>query len=207
MTPLNRPMVATLAGIETRRRVIPADQVARLERIAAEAAAPSQRIEQAELRCREDLGRITHTAWQRGFARGHAEALTHLRDFLATVDARRGSVDTELIQLVMDAVGKILRNLPPGLLTENLIAAALDEAQGERGRVVLRVHPERLSVADDWLARRSSPTQDALSVVIEADGTLEPDDCTLETPCGVIEVGLGIQLEALRTVLSGRASP
>jgi type III secretion protein L len=199
-------MVATLAGIETRRRVIPASQVARLESIAAEAAAPSERIEQAELRCREDLGRVTHTAWQRGFARGHAEALGQLQDFLASVEARRRSVDGELVQLVMDAVRKILRNLPPALLTENLIEAALDEAQGERGRVVLRVHPERLPVAESWVARRSATTREALSIVIEPDGTLEPDDCTLQTPGGVIEVGLAIQLEALRTLLNGSAS-
>jgi type III secretion protein L len=202
MAPLNRPTVATLAGIEAHRRVIPAARVVQIERLAAEAVAPSRRIEQAELQCREDLGRVTHTAWQRGFARGHADALAQLRDFLAALHARRKSVDAELVQLVADAVSKILRHLPPELVTENLIAAALDEALGERGRVALRVHPERVAVAESWLARQPAATSEAFCVVVESDDTLERDGCTLETPSGVIEVGLGIQLEALRTMLT-----
>jgi flagellar biosynthesis/type III secretory pathway protein FliH len=197
--PFNRPMVATLAGIESFRRVIPAAHVAELERIATDAIAPSQRIEEAEIKCREGLGRVAHAAWQRGFARGHAAALTRLKEFLAALHERRKAVDAELVALVADAVSRIVRNLPPQILMENLIETALDEAQGERGRVVLRVHPERMAIVEQWLGQR--PASDGMSIVIEADGALGMDDCTLETPNGVIETGLAIQLQALRTTL------
>jgi type III secretion protein L len=205
VTPLNRPTVTTLAGVESSRRIIPADRVAQIEQIAAYAAAPSRRIDQAETQCREGLGRVIHAAWQRGFSRGHEEALTQLRDYLTALDERRRSVDAELVALVGDAVSKIVRSLPSGLLTESLIASALDEAQGERGRAVLRVHPERVAVAERWVQRRPEGASGPLCVVVEADSTLEPDDCTLETASGVIEVGLRIQLEALRAVLSAAA--
>jgi type III secretion protein L len=198
-TPFNRPIVATLAGIEPSRRVIPAAEVAELERIATAAIEPEQRIEAAEVKVREGLGRVVHAGWQRGFARGHAEALTQLRDFLAALSERRKSVDAELIGLVSDAVTRIVRALPPEMLTESVIQTALDEVQGERGRVVLRIHPERMAVVDTWLRQRSTP--ELISIAVEADSTMGLDDCTLETANGVIETGLDIQLQALRAAL------
>jgi type III secretion protein L len=201
IAPLNRPTVVMLAGIEGRRRIIPAHRVAEVERIAAEAIEPARRIEQAELECREDLDRTMRAAWQRGFAQGHAEALEGLQHFLIALDARRRCVDAELLQLVMDAVTKILRRLPPALLTENMIEAALDEAQGERGCMVLRVNPERVTVAESWLAGRSPAAIEEMRVAIEPDAALSPDQCVLETPSGVIEVGLEVQLQAIRMAL------
>jgi flagellar biosynthesis/type III secretory pathway protein FliH len=200
-TPFNRPVVAALAGIESSRRVIPAADVAELERIASAAVAPTQRIEAAEVKAREGLGRVVHAAWQRGFVRGHVEALDRLRDFLAALSERRKGVDAELVGLVADAVTRIVRALPAEMLTESLIQAALDEAAGERGRVVLRVHPARMTVVETWLRHRPAPPAEALSIVVEADSAVGLDDCTLETSNGVIETGLAIQLQALRTTL------
>jgi flagellar biosynthesis/type III secretory pathway protein FliH len=194
-------MVTTLAGIQPSRRVIPAADVAELERIATAAIEPSQRIEAAEVQAREGLGRVVHAAWQRGFVRGHADALHQLRDFFAALSERRKGVDAELIGLVADAVTRIVRRLPPEVLTESVIQAALDEAQGERGRMVLRVHPERTAVVETWLRHRPTSTAEAISIVVEPDGALGRDDCTLETANGVIETGLAIQLQALRTTL------
>jgi type III secretion protein L len=200
-TPFNRPIVATLAGIEPSRRIIPAAEVAELERIATAAIEPERRIEAAEAKAREGLGRIVHAGWQRGFARGHAEALNRLQEFLAALSERRKNVDAELIGLVADAVTRIVRRLPPDILTESLIQAALDEVQGERGRAVLRIHPERVTVAETWLRERPPAQADGLSIVIEADSAMGRDDCTLETSNGVVETGLDVQLEALRAAL------
>jgi type III secretion protein L len=205
--PFNRPMVATLAGVEPGRRIIPADCVAKIERVALDVAAPKQRIEQAEVRCREGLGRVAHAAWQRGFTRGHAEALTKLREFLAGLDERRQRVDSELVGLVADAVGRIVRDLPPALLMESMIESALDEARGEQGRAVLRVHPGQVAIAEAWLKRRPEAPPVGLSLVIEADTALAPDECLLETSSGVIDTSLPIQLEALRATLFASSQP
>lgn len=199
--PFNRPVVLTLARVESLRRVIPADRVQELEQVASGAVAANRRIQDAEAQCREELARTTHEAWQRGFARGHADALQRVRDLLAAVDARRRAIDAELIALVEDVVGRIIRNLPPALLMQNLIEAAFAEAQGERGRCVLRVHPERVAVAEDWL-RQSGAANDVIRVSIEPDATMAQDDCTLETSAGVIDAGLRTQLAALSAVLT-----
>lgn len=203
--PFNRPVVLTLARVESLRRVIPADRVQELEKVASGAVAATRRIQDAEAHCREELARTTHEAWQRGFARGHADALQRVRDLLAAVDARRRAIDAELIALVEDVVGRIIRNLPPALLTQNLIEAAFAEAQGERGRCVLRVHPERVAVAEDWL-RQSSAANDVIRVSIEPDAAMAQDDCTLETSAGVIDAGLRTQLAALSAVLTAPPS-
>jgi type III secretion protein L len=198
-TPFNRPIVATLAGIQPSRRIIPAAEVAELERIAIAAIEPERRIEAAEVKAREGIGRIVHAGWQRGFARGHAEALSRLQEFFAALSERRTNVDAELIGLVAEAVSRIVRAMPPEILTKSVIQAALDEVQGERGRVVLRLHPERVALAETWLRER--PMTGAISIVVEADTTLGLDDCMLETANGVIETGLDIQLQALHTAL------
>jgi type III secretion protein L len=199
--PFNRPVVLTLARVESLRRVIPAECVQELEQVASGAVAANRRIQDAEAQCREALERTTHEAWQRGFARGHADALQRVRDLLATVDARRQAIDAELIALVEDVVARIIHSLPPALLTQNLIEAAFAEAQGERGRCVLRVHPERVAVAEDWL-RQSGAANDVLRVSIEPDAAMAQDDCTLETSAGVIDSGLRTQLAALSAVLT-----
>lgn len=203
-TPFNRPVVLTLARVESLRRVISADRVQELEQVASGAVAANRRILDAEAQCREELARTTHEAWQRGFARGHADALQRLRDLLAMIDARRKAVDAELIPLVEDVVGRIIRNLPPPLLTQNLIEAAFAEAQGERGRCILRVHPDRLGAAEDWL-RQSGTASDIIRISIEPDAALAQDDCILETPAGVIDAGLRTQLAALSAVLTAPA--
>lgn len=200
-TPFNRPIVTMLAGVQPSRRVIPPTEVAELERIATAAIEPERRIEAAEAKAREGLGRVVHAGWQRGFARGHAEALSQLQSFIAALSERRKSVDAELIGIVFDAVTRIVRTLPAKTLTASLIQTALDEVQGERGRVVLRIHPERMGVAETWLHERPTPSADALSIVIEPDSTIGLDACTLETANGVIETSLDIQLQALRAAL------
>lgn len=204
-TPFNRPVVLTLARVDSTQRVIPAERVREIEDIASGAMSAGHRIREAEALCHEDLTRTTHEAWQRGFARGHAEALQGLRDFLGAVAARRKAIDPELIALVADAVGRIVRDMPADLLTGSLIETALAEAQGERGRLVLRVHPDRTTVAQTWLRQSAAP--DILSVTVEPDATMAEDDCVLETPAGVIDAGLQTQLAALRAVLDDAVRP
>lgn len=199
--PLNRSTVAALAGVDSRRRIIPAELVAKVEQMAMSTVSPEERIDRAERQCREGIGRVAHAGWQRGYAHGHEKAVARLQEFVTALDRRRNALDAELVGLVADAVERILRRLPPGWLTEKLIESALDEAQGERGRAVLRVHPERLAESERCLQNSRADTQGTLQVIVEADATLAPDDCTLETPDGVIEVGLGTQLAALRSVL------
>jgi len=203
-TPLNRPVVLTLAKVNSSRRVISASQMQEVEQIAATAVDASQRIKQAEAECRAGLDRMAYQAWQRGFARGHTEALQKVRDYLGALDARRKAVDSDLIALVNEAVCRIIRTMPPGLLTENLIETALSEAQADHGRLVLRVHPNRVAYAEKFLAQASAPSN-SMHVVIEADATMAPDDCTLDTPAGTIDASLQTQLDALREVLDEAA--
>jgi len=208
-TPLNRPVVLTLAKVNSSRRVISASQMQEVEQIAATAVDASQRIKQAEAECRAGLDRMAYQAWQRGFARGHTEALQKVRDYLATLDARRKAVDSDLIALVNEAVCRIIRTMPPGLLTENLIETALSEAQADHGRLVLHVHPNRAAYAEKFLAQANAPSNSMnahwMNVVVEADATMAPDECTLDTPAGTIDASLQTQLDALREVLDEAA--
>jgi type III secretion protein L len=204
-TPFNRPVVLTLARVDSSQRIIPAERVREIEDVASGAASAGHRIREAEALCREDLTRTTHEAWQRGFARGHAEALQSLREFLAAVEARRKAIDQELMALVADAVGRIVRNLPADLLMGSLIETALAEVQAELGRLVLRVHPDRAIVAETWL--RQSAARGIPSIMVEPDATMAQDDCVLETPAGAIDAGLQTQLAALRAVLDDAVRP
>ena len=94
--PFNRATVLALGRIDSQRRVIAATQVRELEHIVASAANAGQRIEEAEARCLADLENTTHSAWQRGYSRGHAEALERLHGVLATIDDRRQALEAEI---------------------------------------------------------------------------------------------------------------
>jgi type III secretion protein L len=204
--PLNRATVLALGRVDSARRVIRADQVRELEYIATSAVNAGQRIEEAEARCLADLDKTTHSAWQRGYARGHAEALDRLHGVLATLDDRRKSLETDLIDLVIDAIGRIVRGLPPELLTPGLITTALDEAQCDRGRLVLRVHPANAEVAERWLECHSPHASEHLRLTLEIDPSVAEDGCVLETPVGAIDAGLATQLSALREHLMQAAA-
>jgi type III secretion system HrpE/YscL family protein len=196
--PFNQPTVLGLAQLEP-TRIIPAEHVQQLERAAARVASAGQRVSEAEAQCLAELDKTSHAAWQRGYAQGHAEGLRKLRDFVAAVDARRKSLDAELISLAMDAVRKILRHVPSDLLTENLIETALGEAQDERGRLVLRVHPGRIDAAERFLSQ--CPATAGLRVIVEGDASMGEHDCMLETSFGVIDTSLEAQLDTLDAVL------
>jgi len=205
-TPLNRATVLALGRVESSRRVIAASQVRELEHIAASAANAGQRIEEAEARCLADLESTTHGAWQRGYARGHAEALERLHSVLAAIDARRKALEPELINLIVDAIGRIVRGLPADVLTPGLITTALEEAQCDRGRMVLRVHPANAEVAERWLGLPAAG-REQVKITIEIDATVANDGCVLETPVGTIDASLTTQLAALREHMLNASSP
>jgi type III secretion protein L len=195
--PLNRATVLALGRVESARRVIAAAQVHELEHIAASAANAGQRIEEAEARCLADLEHTTHSAWQRGYARGHAEALERLHAMLAALDAKRKALEPELIELVVDAIGRIVRGLPADVLTQGLITTALEESQCDRGRLVLRVHPKDAEVAERWLGLPAA-SREHTRITLEIDASVPSDGCVLETPAGAIDASLTTQLAALR---------
>jgi flagellar biosynthesis/type III secretory pathway protein FliH len=205
-TPLNRATVLALGRVESARRVIAASQVRELEHIASSAANAGQRIEEAEARCLADLENTTHSAWQRGYARGHAEALERLHGVLDALDARRKALEPQLIDLVVDAIGRIVRGLPADVLTPGLITTALEEAQCDRGRMVLRVHPANAEVAERWLGLPAAG-REHIKISIEIDPTVPNDGCILETPVGTIDACLTTQLSALREHMLQAASP
>jgi flagellar assembly protein FliH len=83
-------------------------------------------------------------------------------------------------------------------VTSSLIESALDEAQDQLGRLVLRVHPVRADDAERWLREQSAIAEGSRRVIVEVDATMGIDDCVLETPAGRIDAGLQTQLEALK---------
>lgn len=203
--PFNRATMLALGRVDSQRRVIAASQVRELEHIAASAANAGQRIEEAEARCLADLENTTHSAWQRGYARGYAEALERLHDLLAELDDKRKALGVEIIDLIVDAIGRIVRGLPADVLTPGLITTAIEEAQCDRGRLNLRVHPANAEVSERWLGLPAA-NREHTTITIEIDTSVPRDGCVLETPVGAIDASLTTQLAALREHLMQGAS-
>jgi type III secretion system HrpE/YscL family protein len=199
--PLNRPVVSTLAQIDSLDRVIPSDRVQEIERIAARTVCAGEIISQAEAMCRESLDDQARAAWAQGVAQGRAEALAKLGGFVDTLAARRRDLDRELMDLVADAVTKIIREAPSELLTSSLIANALDDSIELQGRVTLRLHPSRVDIAEQALATHADIRGSQLNVAVTGDDALKPDDCVLESANCVIDASLSVQLDSLRSLL------
>ena len=77
----------------------------------------------------------------------------------------------------------------------SLVRSAVRKA-GESRRVVVRVHPEHLTLVEGAVASGEAGVS-AARVEVAADGGLEPGDCVVETDFGTVDGRLRTRLEEL----------
>ena len=112
-------------------------------------------------------------------------------------------VEQEMGAMIVESLRKILGELDSDLLTEKIVLKALRQYRNLPS-LTLRVPPkeeERLRRKLDKLSREASL---AVSLRLEADGRLARGDCALESPLGVVEIGMETQIQALREAMEAR---
>ena len=145
----------------------------------------------------DDCRRRGHDA---GLEAARAEWGAQMATRVAETERYLDSFDERLIDLVIQAVHRLVGELPEPQRVAALLRSLLDTAR-DQARVRLYVHPQRLAAVQACVAglRGDYPHIQALEVV--ADGALEHRQCRLESEIGSVETSLDAQLEALRHAL------
>ncbi|MEM7642059.1 MAG: FliH/SctL family protein [Pseudomonadota bacterium] len=125
---------------------------------------------------------------------GVAEVLGNYRLYRGDVSAMRQAFEAALNELVLDACGRVLAELPPADLIAGAVARAMADVQ-PTGRAVLHVHGDAVQA----LTPRLAP----LDLTVLADSTVAPGTARLETEGGVIDLSLARHLHMLETILAG----
>ncbi len=145
---------------------------------------------------------------QAGLAAGWRDGLRHALDTLepAMREARDRLREIEplLQSLVIEAIRRILGDLPPDERRRRIVIAALDEAAAAVG-AVLRVPPPIAGQVRATLAAWQAEGCALAVRAVEPDPTLTGDEMVLEAGGGRVHVGPGQQLDRLRDALGGDA--
>lgn len=136
-----------------------------------------------------------------GYAQGKELALSH---WLAQAQERQKKVQLSyqsqreyLAQCVVEAV----RHMVQSHAVCDFFSAALsslDDVVEKDNAVVMHVHPEEESAAQEALGHARSRWSSAFSVRIEVDRALTPRSCRIETATEFVDASLDTQLRALR---------
>lgn len=186
------PDLTALLPPATRPRVIRADQWRGLADLCSDLARAREALNLAvrrqHARLEAEADDIRQTVREEEQARC-ADELLGLTEELRTAAAEQHKA---LVGLMFHALEHVLGDVAPTLIPAHLAKRALETQVDKEVAVTVRVHPEALADVTRVLADRVGP------VDIEADATLAPDDCDIDTPHATLRAGLQVQLAALR---------
>jgi type III secretion protein L len=136
-----------------------------------------------------------------GYAQGKEQALAN---WLAQAQERQKQVQLRYqdqrdywVHCVVEAV----RNMVHSHAASDFFAAALsslDAVVEKDNAVVMHVHPQDESAAQEALVHARTRWSSAFSVRVEVDRTLTPRSCRIETATEFVDASLDAQLRALR---------
>jgi type III secretion protein L len=200
-----REALARLVSLdEARREMLQRQEVAMRDVQTRAEAHAGQLLDAARAQAAELVARSLREAGAaraRGFARGRAEALDawhaqaaqHRREaLLRHVDQRE-----RLAGMVAQAVTALLAQAGAEAFFDAAVAA-LDGLAEQSRALLLRVHPDDEAAARASIARRGEHWPDGTVVKLVADARLRPRDCVCESPRGLVDASLSLQLAALR---------
>jgi flagellar assembly protein FliH len=143
---------------------------------------------------------------EEGLRRGAEDCARRLLDYERSHAQAWPERRRELIELVMLVLARIAPSLDVGVLVSALAQQAVLEARQSR-RVLARVHPQALAQVQQDLDALRAHCHWLDSLQVNADDTLGPGDCVLESPHGFVNASWATQLAAVRSMLESQPLP
>ena len=177
----------------------------------AEAAQVRARTEGDAAALRSEAQAARAEAERAGFEAGKQAGLAQVSELLLTARAQAEqdlarAKDAAIVlarRMAERIVGRAVE-LSPELMGE-IVAEALAASRARKGAVVLRAHPDDLTVVERerprWLARVAA----GVDVRVVADPAIGRHGCVVETVVGRLDARLDTQLDALEKALRGVA--
>lgn len=187
--------------VATDRKVLKRDEVAVIEEITRAFVRAQGEINSALANVEKACAKATDDAYRKGMARAEAEAAK--RWTLAEVQrlALLKSMQPALSEIIADAVALLAKDVD----RRAFLAKALDALQGPLRSLTwarMRVHPDRVRVAEEALAQFDAQTGLGRLARVIPDAALERDACLLESELGTLDASLGTQLAAIRAAIT-----
>lgn len=153
----------------------------------------------------EEQGRL---AYAKAVAQGRADGLAEGRQaagqlLTETAAAAKGfwiASERRLVEIVTDAVRRIVGEIDSTEATAAMVARLLGEVRDE-GKIRLHVSPGQRRVIEKRILDGRDPPEGTGAIEVIEDAGIENDACRLETELGVVETGLEAQVDALRLAL------
>ena len=138
---------------------------------------------------------------QHGKAEGLEQANQQLTEQLLTFTLKMheslNQVEQSLVDVVIDAVQKIVRDFDDETLVKNTVRSGLELVRSGK-KLTVRVHPQMQEVVSEQL----NELQKSIShVEVLSDGALKLDECILESDVGIVNASVDLQVEALVSAL------
>jgi type III secretion protein L len=138
--------------------------------------------------------------FEKGLREGLLEARAHNLETVAATSKALLAIHEHICEVVVSCLRTLLRDMPPAQRIEQAATLALETVNLQQ-TVVLCVNPADLQAAVPVSQKLSALMSGGARVECRGRDDVEPGDCLLETPMGIIRCALEDQLAAIQKAL------
>lgn len=165
-----------------------------------------QRFHQKEKVAAVALAKSIQRGLEEGQERANRQASEQMVLFAGRINDTLAKMEEELVELVTQAVRKVVRNIPIEDQVREAVLGGIELVRGSH-KLLVRVHPHQQAAV---AAQLDAIPHRFKSLEVVGDPELKTDDCILESDIGIVNAGLEPQLQiieqALRMTFSRRES-
>lgn len=191
-----------LTSISASERVIPAARAKTLLRRTAMRDRADGKLRQVREQNLHEVTKLRGEAQRNGYEEGLALATQHMLWTRHEAQNVYRDAEKQMTELVMTTLERILGTLPQEVLTPKIVLKVVSELRQNCGDVTILVHPEMVTIVTEQLDVWNDGSATDLRFHIIGDEALGLLDCRMDCGENVIDAGLTIQLDAVRTVLN-----
>ena len=138
--------------------------------------------------------------FEKGLHEGLLEARAHNLESVAATSKAMANIHQQICEVVVSCLRTLLRDMPPAQRIEQAATLALETVNLQQ-TVVLCVNPAELRQAVPVSQKLSELMSGGARVECRGREDVEPGDCLLETPMGIIRCALEDQLALIDKAL------
>lgn len=142
---------------------------------------------------------------QRGYAEGSEEAKLDQSGSMVEIVSQTveyfGKVETRMVDLVLDAVRKVVSDFDDRQRVTTVVKNCLDLVRSQK-HLSLSVHPSQVEYLRSQISELQKIYPSITQIDVHPDQKLAVDACVVETEIGIVEASLAGQVDMLREALS-----
>ncbi|HGJ5858352.1 MAG TPA: HrpE/YscL family type III secretion apparatus protein [Arsenophonus nasoniae] len=152
----------------------------------------------------DSIYEVRYTAgWQEGLAQSTQQQAEIIHKTLINCQIFYQQVESQLVNITIEAMRKIITNYEPDALLYKNISQNLALVHQHK-KVILRISPKQVNFLQTKLSELHKIQPEIEYIDIVEDPRLEEKDCILETEVGMLNATIESQLNAIKQALLGK---